>query len=62
MEHLSRAALQGAAHLQHLTACVDAGQKAVLPQPMAERLLTHREALGPGQLLSHLIAGRRLQE
>ena len=62
MEHLFGATFHGAAHLQHLAAGVDADQQAVLPQSMAERLLPHRETLRPGHLLSHLIAGGRLQE
>ncbi len=35
MEHLSRAALQGAAYLYHLAAGVNAGQKAALAQSVA---------------------------
>jgi hypothetical protein len=35
MEHVSRSALQGPAHLHHLAAYVDADQKAALPQLVA---------------------------
>src|ERR1035437_6984093 len=62
MEHLFRAPLQSPAHRQHLARGVDADQITLLPQAMAERLLTHREAFGPRQLLGHLIAGGGLQE
>jgi len=61
MEHLSGTARQRAAHLQHLTPGIDAGQQAALPQPVAKTLLTYQETLGPRQLLRDLVASRRLQ-
>ena len=62
MEYLSREAVQGPAHLYHLAADIDASQESAFSQSMPEGLLAHRETLNPGHLLSHLIAGHRLQE
>jgi hypothetical protein len=61
MEHLSWATLQSAAHLHHLAACVDAGQKTAIAELVAKRLLAN-QALRTGQIARHLIAGRRVQE
>jgi hypothetical protein len=40
MENLSGRTVERAAHLEHLAACVDSRQQAVLAQPMPEGLLT----------------------
>jgi hypothetical protein len=62
VEHLFGTALQSAPHLQHLAPWVDARQEAVLPQPMAERLLGHGKTFHPCHLLNHLVADRGIQE
>ena len=62
MEHLSRAPIQGPAHLHHPPAGVNASEKTKLPQSLAQGLFAHRNTLGSSQLLGHLIADRRVQE
>jgi hypothetical protein len=62
MEHLSRATLQSAAHLHHLSSYVNAGRKTLFPQPVAQRLLAHVQAIGPREVLCDLIASPRVQE
>jgi WD40 repeat protein len=64
MEDLLRAALKRAAHQQHLTADVDAGQQAVLAQPTTERLLARpdgkRLATGSGDNTAKAESGKEL--
>lgn len=62
MQHLPALTFQGAADLKHLSAGVDACQQAAFPQPVAERLFTHREALLPCHLLDDLVAYRWIQK
>ena len=62
MQHLPRTAPECAADLHHLAGWIEAGQQPSFPQPVVQRLLTHRQALGARQGLGDLIAGRGLQE
>lgn len=58
MQHLSGTVLERAAHLQHLTASVDAGQQATFSQPVAKRLFAQGEPFRPCDLLDCLVAQR----
>jgi hypothetical protein len=58
MQHRSRRSTQDPAHSQQLPCRVRTGQQPVLPQPLAQALLTHLQASSSGRLLDHSIAGR----
>ncbi len=62
VQHLAGATLQHPAHLHHLAAAIDTGEKATLTKSVVQCLLTHREGLSARQPLSNLIANRGLEE